>query len=441
MRVCLISTTQPSTNPRLVKEADALVEAGASVHVIGAHTSTWADKWDPSLLARRGWTCELLDWRCERNPVLFWKSRIRHYAAKRLAIIPAAAFLVAEAAASRIGPDLRRLAMTADADLFIAHNLGALPVALAAGDRCGAPVGFDAEDFHSGQLAPFAEPALFRATRHVEALIPRCAYVTAASPGIAKAYADLCHIPTPTCVLNVFPKRDRPVALRPADRSGPVRLHWFSRTIGPDRGLEDAVRALGLLSAYRVELHLRGEWWGNYEADLRRLAADCGVDQARIVAHEPASPDDLVRLAASYDVGLALEPSVSVNNDIALSNKLFTYVLAGNAIVATQTSGQVRLKSDLAAAAAWCHAGNAESLAAALRPWLDDWNALDTARRTAWKLGETRFNWEIEQRTFLAVALGALRAATSEHPDRRAHLGAHVAAPPGQSSSTRRHAI
>src|SRR5690625_6431809 len=45
-RICLVTTGHPSTNPRLVKEADALVEAGYNVHVVACKFLAWADMAD-----------------------------------------------------------------------------------------------------------------------------------------------------------------------------------------------------------------------------------------------------------------------------------------------------------------------------------------------------------------------------------------------------------
>jgi glycosyltransferase involved in cell wall biosynthesis len=404
VKVCLITTAQPSTNPRLVKEADALVEAGFEVRVVGAHWADWAPRFDEALLATRTWRCDILDWRRGVNPSLFWKTRIRHFVARTLARVASIEPLVEEAALSRIGRDLRPLALRERADLFIAHNLGALPAALAAGRAFGVPVGFDAEDFHSGQFWRPAESGAASTTRTAERrLLPQCAYVTAAAPGIADAYRELCAVPPPTCILNVFPLRERPRRFRPSDPRSPVRLHWYSQTVGPDRGLEDAVRAMGLLKTHPLELHLRGRWQAGYEPRLRQLAADHGVDVRQIVGHDPAASDQLAVLASDYDVGLALEPGVSRNNDIALSNKIFTYVLAGNAVLATRTSGQGWLAPQLHDAVALCEPGQPESLAAALRPWLEHRERLDAARLTAWHLGESRFNWDHEKSKLLDV--------------------------------------
>ncbi len=140
MRVCLVTVGQPATNPRLVKEADALAEAGHEVRVVGAQWARWADAFDGDLIARRKWQCDVLQWRREVNPRLFWKSRLRHYVARHLADVPVVAPLVEPAALSRIGPDLLQLVCRSRADLLVAHNLGALPIALAAGKAFGAPV-------------------------------------------------------------------------------------------------------------------------------------------------------------------------------------------------------------------------------------------------------------------------------------------------------------
>lgn len=405
MKVCVVTTGQPSSNPRLVKEADALAERGHDVQVIGAHWAEWASSFDAGLIGTRRWGYRQIDWRRQTAPEVFWRSRLRHWAARRAMAFAPLQPAVAVAASNRIAPELRREATSVPADLYIAHNLGALPAAHAAAKKYRARVGFDAEDFHSGQLSAPEHARAASTARHLERrLIPGCDFVTAASPGIAEAYRDLCGIPLPVCVLNVFPLRDRPRGFRPSAATGPVRMYWFSQTIGPDRGLEQVVRAMGLLGTTSVELHLRGTWQDGYEGAIRALAAKVGVPSDLITSHAPDAPDRMVAAAAAYDVGLAVEPPVSVNNDILLSNKVFTYLLAGNALIATRTRAHVRLAPQLGAAAALCQPGDAADLAASLDRWIRNRNALEDARRHAWSLGETRFNWEQEKSAFLAVA-------------------------------------
>jgi len=406
-RVCLVTTGQPSTNPRLVKEADALVAAGFAVHVVGAHWANWADVSDEAMMSRRPWTLELVEWRKDRAPRTFQRTRLRHWIARRTLGTPLSARVRPEWALARVGPELTAAALTVPAELYIAHNLGALPAALDAGRAHDAPVGFDAEDFHSGQLPPRSDLALFTA-RAEKQLLPQCAYVTAASPGIARAYASLCGIAEPASILNVFPLDQRPSQFRFGSVREPIRLYWFSQTIGPNRGLEAAVKALGLLGRDHVELHLRGTPQAGFEGELRELAKAAGVSPDRIHRHAPACADDMTRCAADFDIGLALEPRASQNNDIALSNKIFTYLLAGCAVVATETSGQSALLHQLGPAARGCAVDDAASLAAALRPWIDDRESVERSRRAAWELGESQFNWDLEKDRFLAVVRTAM---------------------------------
>ena len=394
-RVCLVTTGQPSTNPRLVKEADALANSGHSVHVIGARRAQWADESDRDLLASRSWTCQIVDHRRATG--------VRHRFARLAAGLRLSNHMLG-AALNPVVPDLMAAALASPADLYIAHNLGALPAAATAAARHGARLGFDAEDFHSGQFVD-ARSADAKLTRRAEArFLPRCDYVTASSPGIAGEYAAVTGGRPPVVILNVFPSADRPEdSQRIVRKPGPWRLYWFSQTIGRDRGLEDVVVALGRLADLDIELHLRGEWQAGYEDRLRSVGRMAGIRPDQLVAHPPAAAEQMVRLAAEHDLGLALEPGHTRNNDLALSNKLFTYLLAGVPVLATATTGQQALAFALGEAARTVPPGDVPALSAAIREWLTDPQALVAARQCAWLVGTRRFNWDLEQQKFLSV--------------------------------------
>jgi siroheme synthase len=57
LRVCWVTTGHPSTNPRLVKEADALIDAGYAVHVVACKFAGWANCADRRFEARP-WTVD-----------------------------------------------------------------------------------------------------------------------------------------------------------------------------------------------------------------------------------------------------------------------------------------------------------------------------------------------------------------------------------------------
>src|SRR5262249_40086199 len=138
---------------------------------------------------------------------------------------------------------------------------------------------------------------------------------------------------------------------------------------------------------------------------------ESGVQQERIVALPPAPPDEMVRTAAAFDVGLAVEPGTTRNNDIAVSNKVFTYLLAGLAVIGTRTQGQRELLDAIPHAAAGVEPGDLTGLAKAIDVWHRNRLALDDARRAAVEYAVSRYNWDRERQVFLAAVSSALRPA------------------------------
>lgn len=421
MNICIVTSKHVSYNPRVVKEADALSAAGHAVTVVTVCNHHEQARLDEGVMATRGW--RLLTVNSRRQGVgercrWLWMALRQRLFAKVLSRFTLRCG-IAERAAGREFPELRRLAGTVAADLYIAHHAEALGAAWAAARRHGARFAFDAEDFHSGMFSPVPAPPAGapleesvrqllaiaagqpkgREQRCVEFLeqtyLPRCDYLTAASDGIGLAYALKYGLPRPTTILNVFPlgntESDVTVARQP---SPPFKLYWYSQVIGPGRGLETAVEALPLLAA-PCELHLRGTAQPDYVAQLQERAAELEV-AGRLFLHPPCPPDDLVREAARYDIGLALENAVELNRLICVTNKIFTYLNAGLAVVASDTPGQAGIMAQIPQAGAVCRMNDAQSLAAAVNGLVAAPGKLAEARRAARRAAEERFCWERE---------------------------------------------
>ncbi len=399
-RICLVTPGHLSTNPRLVKEADALVSAGYEVRVVSSRFIEWADEADKEFDSR--------NWHVTKTSFGLIAGRFTHLfqSLRRRAVLLVykKTGLLPEMAFHPVIPALTHAAMANPADLYIAHNLAALPAAYRAARKHHAKLGFDAEDFHSGELPDTAENARSLAlTRELERrYLLRCDYLTAASPGIACAYVKAYSVKEPVVILNVFPKSEAPEgrAERGSATSSPS-LYWFSQTIGPDRGLETVVVAIAL-SRSRPMLYLRGNLAAGFREKLMALAAQHGLAEV-LCFLPPALPEEMVRLAAVYDVGIASEPGHSENNQLALSNKIFTYLLAGIPSLASSTSAQSSLSQDIPGAVFLYPPEDAQELANRIDDLLLSPDALAHARLVAWRLGQERFNWDNEQQLFLRV--------------------------------------
>jgi len=396
-RVCIVSPGNLSANPRLVKEADALHSAGYDVTAVVSDYSTGLRGFDRGIESDAPWRVV----HARRSPSERYV-RVAASTAARLMGGVGARVPMALAALACGGPvvGLHAAACAVPADLYIAHYVAALPAAGAAARRHGALLGFDAEDFHSGEgTASPAEARLMAMVRVVEgAWLPRCRHLSAAAPLIGDAYAALYEVERPVTVLNVFPLDMAPAqAPSPRQPGASLRAYWFSQTVGLDRGLQPFLHAMARTTA-RVELEIRGDDpWGHGET-LRALARELGIaDRVRLLPVAP--PQEMVRLAAAYDLGLSLETDVSENRRLCLTNKIFTYLLAGVPVLLSDTPAQRALAPDLGDAAALVSLSDPTAIAAAL----DRLAArLDGARAEALRLGRERYNWEIEQRALLA---------------------------------------
>jgi glycosyltransferase involved in cell wall biosynthesis len=300
-------------------------------------------------------------------------------------------------------------ALRTPADLYIAHYPAALPAAAAAARRHGGRYAYDAEDFHVGECPERPEYDIERyLVRGIERRhLPECAHVTAASPGIADAYMATYGIRRPNVVLNVFPLTQAPPGptTRGTMDAGPS-LYWFSQTIGPDRGLECAVRAVGLSRA-RPHLYLRGMPVARFVDRLREIAgASYAADRLHVLP--PDEPDRMEHLAAAYDVGLSCEPGGTTNNRIALGNKLFSYLLGGVPVIMSDIPAHRRFAAEAGGSTFLYHVDDAEILASVLDRLLRDPERLAAARAEAFKLGRDRFNWERERGALLATVRQSL---------------------------------
>jgi glycosyltransferase involved in cell wall biosynthesis len=412
-KVCIVSPGNLSANPRLVKEADALHGAGYDVTAVVSEYSTSLGGFDGGIEAQAPWRVI----RARRSP----RERYVRVAARTAArLIDGVGVRVPVAVAARAcgGPvaQLQAAACGVPADLYIAHYVAALPAAGAAAQRHGALLGFDAEDFHSGEGTDDPAAArLMAMVRIVEGTwLPRCRHLTVAAPLIGGAYASLYEVPHPVTVLNVFPLDMAPTQSPPPRLPGaPLRAYWFSQTIGLDRGLQPFLQAMAR-TAVRIELDIRGgDPWGHGKT-LRTMARELGIaDRVRVLPVAP--PQEMVRLAAAYDLGLSLETDVSENRRLCLTNKIFTYLLAGVPVLLSDTPAQRALAPDLGRAAALVPLSDPTAIAAALDRLAA---GLDEARAEALRLGRERYNWDVEKGALLASVEAAFARSEQDAPCR-----------------------
>ncbi|WNZ27307.1 glycosyltransferase [Leptolyngbya sp. NK1-12] len=402
-RICLVSPGHIASNPRLVKEANALYQAGYQVRVVAGDYMAAVRPLDQTLLSKVSWSCDRVGL---GNRTQYLRRRMTQEIARSLAAnIGISHLSLATWAHHPMSYQLARVAAAEPADLYIAHCLAALPAAAIAAQKHQAYLGFDAEDFHVGELAETPQNQTEIAVRdYIErALLPHCDHLTAASPMIAEAYVKRYGVKMKS-ILNVFSLDEAsssPEQVK-SDRVGTEpSLYWFSQTIGPGRGLEVVIQAMGQMQT-PVRLHLRGLLAAEYQNELEQLAKAVGVGD-RIHLLSSAPPSEMVRLAAEHDIGLSMELTEPYNRSICLTNKIFAYLLAGLPVLMSNTPAQIELAEKLGEAAVIVDSTDPLGIAVTLDQWLINSHHLNVARATAWTLGQKIYNWDVEQYHFLAA--------------------------------------
>ncbi len=410
MRVCLISPGHLSTNPRIMKEARALRAVGHAVHVICGRFTPWGTASDAPLITEMPTTTAVPFGPTEASHATYLRQSTICHGARSLVRYGLMRQNLVEAAHNPVVRDLTAAAQRVQADLYIAHYVAALPAAARAARRHDAAYAFDAEDFHLGDLPDTPEHSF---EKHVvraieERYLSGAIYVTAASPLIAEAYAEAYGIPLPSVIMNVFPRTNAPSVptARGLAQFGPS-IYWFSQTIGPGRGLETVLEAVALAQS-KPHCYLRGLPLIGYDVHLRNIAAQAGIAE-RLHFLDRAPPDELERLGANFDTGYVGEMPETVSRQLALTNKLFSYLLGGVPSFVTDIPAHRLLAPELGEAVTLFPCGDAVALAIAIDNLLADQKRLAAARAHAWYLGQTRFNWDMEQ-TRLIESVGKVMA-------------------------------
>ncbi len=399
MRICSITHHQVINNPRLFREADALSNAGHDVRVIAVRQIAAQSELDRDLASRRSWRLQTIN--LEPPAWTWFYTGIRRKLATKMWRQIGGGGQLAGYAYTRTFSETVGQILSEPVDLIIAHTQPMLAPAFYAAKQAECLWGFDCEDILSEEYGEGIQDARHqKLVRTLEdQFIPQADYVTCASLPYA-GWIRENYDTEAVVVRNVPSLADAPSKLEFAFGSSRsyLSLHWFSQSIGPLRGLEDAVRALPHVMI-PVQLHLRGTLLPGYAPKLCQLISEMGVSD-RVFFHERIEPDALIRSAAQHDVGLALMQPCCLNHQLAVPNKIFTYMMAGLAVLATDTEGHRSVAKEAPEAILTYEPGNHLQLAQRINAFSDR-ELLRRVRESAFRFARSCFNWESEQRIVL----------------------------------------
>ncbi len=406
--IAILTGNHLCRNPRVIKEAITLQNAGYEVEVIGGWIDT-ALKAEDQQLAR------MLKIRYKPVQDLTEQPLARLLARTRSRIARAIHSKTERESCWQLGYfplALRAAARRRKGDLLIAHSEQALWSITSLAKDSGRRLGVDMEDWFSEDLPPETRKHRpVKLLKNCESTVLRAAtHSTCTSRAMSEALALSCNCPAPSVIYNAFPWADRARIdgqfKDRNDRSVPS-IHWYSQTIGPDRGLDDLFAALPLLKQ-EVEVHLRGKPAPGFEEWLAGRVSQAWRNK-RVFIHPLVSNDELLSRIAEHDIGFAGEQKLCRSRDLTVTNKILHYLLGGLAVVASDTAGQREIAARSAEAVRVYRAGDAEALAAALNTWLASREALQVSKAAALRVAESVFCWERQEPVLIKTVETAFR--------------------------------
>lgn len=405
--VLLVTTANMASNPRCLKEVKALLSEGYDVSIVKFRFSNWTK--EPEQLIEQ--ELQGVNWIefdiSDRSSFLWVRSTIVQQFSKRLSkFIKGSVKLLSYAFDKRVFILHRMLeSRVSHADIVIAHNPGAFWPAYEYARKKRIPFGIDVEDYHPGETNNENDAAQMKTI--MRGILPEANYISAASPLILKntlteigSYSGRSEV-----IENVFSIEGQPVFDNNLDYNNSLKLFWFSQVVGLDRGIQDVVMAMNKIVDFPILVTILGSCDDKVKNSLNSLLSS---DKHKIVFRKNVSQSDLFKEAARHHIGLALEANSNFNRNICLTNKIYTYLLCGNAIVASGTDAQSRFMDENPDVGVVYPIGDSDALASLLKGLHSSPKEISKMRAAAYKKAQERYCWEKEQHKFLSLVNRAL---------------------------------
>jgi len=400
LKILFVTSGQPAANPRLVKEIRIFAQKGYKVSVVYCPISPWANKFDKDIISEN----KDIQWirvgkNNEENRFSFLLVRLRKKAWTITYKYFGDIFDAALKSSVLFSQELIISARKIKADLYIGHNLGALPAVIIASKRFNARACFDFEDFHRGE-SNTKDYQSCKVKCIEDKYVPLLDLATCASPLIEVEYKKLYPKLKITTINNCFPLKYRSNISNIQSNVDELRLFWFSQYIGKERGLEDIIQAIGLVKEKRIKLTLLGNITPTLKTYFNNISSESNLNKDQLVFIEPVPENELVGIGQQHHIGIASEVPIHENRNYCLTNKIFIYLLSKNAIIFSNTKAQSEFLNQHPGIGFLYNQGDIQQIATYLRVYSNDISELKRQQNNSDQLGQL-LNWENESAKLL----------------------------------------
>ena len=408
LKVVFVTSAQPSANPRMLKSALTLDNLGYDVTVIYARISEWADKFDKNLFQKQ----KNIKWIgvgvSNKKTFLEYYYRGRQKIWKFLSFLTLSGSFLNARGFTLYSQELEFAALNVKADLYIGHNLGALRAVVLAAKKFNSKSIFDIEDYYSGE---YHKKSFYckLINKYQDLFLNQLSYTTVSSPLIGDLYQSTIDPLKIFTLLNVFSVEYANQKIT-AFSNRPLKLFWFSQFVGLERGLQIVLKAMSYFGKGEICFTIVGNCNKNHKEYFQKLISELNLSDSDIIFHDAIDESELFSLMQSHHIGIASEVPVLLNKDICLSNKMFSYLLAGLALVVTNTQAQANFLSINSDIGFVFEYNDEKRLVECLRMYIQNPDMLDCHRENALLLAKDKYNWEIQSASWISLVNYLIRS-------------------------------
>lgn len=281
-------------------------------------------------------------------------------------------------------------------DIVHAHDLDGLTVAYLIAKWTKCSLIYDSHELWSGfgHLARYPNWVVKIALVAERLMVRQADQVITVSDGIAREMEKNLNIPRPTVLRNVPEKSlngndgDLHKILKIPESAV---IFLYIGNIIQNRGLRMLIKAFVLLNDPRAYLVFLGApelpSWLNIPIP--------GGIRERILVHPPVNPRQVVPLARSADIGVHPIRGICKSHRFCLPNKLFEYIQAGLAVIATDLPAMTAIIGTYRVGCVF-RDGEINDLRAKMQFLLQNQNKVDQLRKASHEASED-LNWEKEK--------------------------------------------
>lgn len=397
-RICILTQNHISKNPRVLKEAIMLMEAGYSVSVLTTWHSSESLALDEEIL--KPYSIRYQTYSDLRpGSVRGMLHRIEFQISRKVNFWGIESF---QAGGYGLG-NLVRMAIQEAADLYLVHQ--EVPTLIAPKIQlAGFKVAFDFEDWYSRDLPKEAQryrPVKLLAKAENWA-IQHGLWCTTTSASLANALGAAANsTKIPIVIYNAFSLRERDgieaISYQSESQITDLQLAWISQTIGPGRGLEEFLHQI-IRFDIPIKIHLAGELRPEFTRVLHAIIEN--APHVQIQYHPSMPPNKIVPWLNHFDAGIAPDIANSESRELTVTNKILHYLLAGIPVIASQTKGHEEIAE--ACPDSVCIVKPGDTLLKFLHSIHHSSPTRGIIRQKAWEDGR-RFSWETQKDKFLQL--------------------------------------